>query len=128
MTDLNVPGAVFLLRRDAHLFSHQPGIAERLAGVRSALPLAPDELVHPDVPADYLVRLGKLRLSQLLPDGREVTRAVLQAGAVFTTRPPDEAAADPATDAYPLGDVILMAMGEAELWALPAGALAEASA
>jgi hypothetical protein len=122
MTDLNVPGAVFLLRRDAHLFSHQPGIAERLAGVRSALPLAPDELVHPDVPADYLVRLGKLRLSQLLPDGREVTRAVL------TTRPPDEAAADPATDAYPLGDVILMAMGEAELWALPAGALAEASA
>ena len=69
------------------------------------------------------MRRGKLRVTQFMPDGREVTRAVLQAAAVLMTRPAEVKAAEPATDRYLVDDLVLMAMGEVELWALPAGAL-----
>ena len=83
------------------------------------LPLAPDQLLHAAMPAGYLVRRGRLRVTQLLPDGREITRAVLQAGAGLETRA--DGVADPQSDAYPLADVILAALGETELWQVPAG-------
>ncbi len=107
------------LRRDAHLFSRHPDVAERLAHERRVLPLAPDQLLHPATPAGYRVRRGRLRVTQLLPDGREITRAVLQAGAGLETRA--GGGPDAAADAYPLADVILTALGEAELWQVPAG-------
>lgn len=107
------------LRRDAHLFSHQPELAARLALDRRVLPMAPDELLHAATPAGYLVRRGRLRVTQLLPDGREITRAVLQAGAGLETR--EGGATDPQQDTYPLADVILAALGETELWQVPAG-------
>ena len=107
------------LRRDAHLFSRHPEVAERLARERRLLPLAPDQLLHPVTPAGYLVRRGRLRVTQLLADGREITRAVLQAGAGLETRP--GGAPDATGDTYPLTDVILTALGEAELWQVPAG-------
>lgn len=112
---------VVCLRRDARLFADRPELAERLAGRRRTLPLAPDQLLHPQVPAGYLVRRGRLRVTQLLPDGREITRAVLQAGAGLESR--SAGSVDAAADIYPLRDVILAALGETELWEVPAGSL-----
>ena len=111
------------LYRQTHLFATRGGSLEELAQTSRSVRLAPDQLLHPDVPIDGLVRLGRLRVSQLFPDGREVTRAVLQAGAAFVTRADPGRGADPATDVYCLSDLILMAIGEAELWLLPAGSL-----
>jgi CRP-like cAMP-binding protein len=107
------------LRREAHLFSQQPDLAARLALDRRVLPLAPDELLHAVTPAGYLVRRGRLRVTQLLPDGREITRAVLQAGAGLETL--EGGASDPHRDTYPLADIILAAIGETELWQVPVG-------
>ena len=116
------PSPVVALVRGANVFNTGADRLERLAKERQAVLLAPDQLLHPDVPATYVVRLGKLRVSQFLPDGREITRAVLQAGSVLAT----EAGGrddDPAADAYLLHEIVLMALGEAELWRLPPGAL-----
>jgi len=107
------------LRRNAHLFSQQPELAARLALDRRVLPMAPDELLHAVTPAGYLVRRGRLRVTQLLPDGREITRAVLQAGAGLETR--ESGGTDPLNDTYPLTDIILAAIGETELWQVPVG-------
>lgn len=109
------------LHRNARLFADRPEVAERLARARRALPLAPDQLLHPEVPAAYLVRRGRLRVTQLLPDGREITRAVLQAGAGLESLPGGRS--DASADIYPLADVILAALGEAELWQVPPGSL-----
>ncbi|MCB1182570.1 cyclic nucleotide-binding domain-containing protein [bacterium] len=116
-----------ILWRGAHLFATRPGLMERLEAARRLVPLAGDQLLHPAVPADYVVRRGKLRVSQFLPDGREITRAILQAGAVVLTRDDDPEAADPAADRYHIEDLVLAALGEVEMWALPAGALADAN-
>lgn len=107
------------LHRETHLFAQQPDLAARLALDRRVLPMAPDELLHAVTPAGYLVRRGRLRVTQLLPDGREITRAVLQAGAGLETR--KSGGGDPDRDAYPLADIILAAIGEAELWQVPVG-------
>lgn len=115
--------ATLTLHRGTHLFAARGGSMDGLAQAGRQLTLAPDQLLHPDVPADCIVRLGRLRVSQLFPDGREITRAVLQAGAAFLTRDDPGRGADPAEDVYCLADLILMAIGEAELWALPAGSL-----
>ena len=111
------------LYRQTHLFAAKGASLEELARTGRPVRLAPDQLLHPDVPADGIVRLGRLRVSQLFPDGREVTRAVLQAGAAFLTRADPHRGADAAADVYLLSDLILMAIGEAELWLLPAGSL-----
>jgi len=113
---------LIVLHRGANIFAHDPERAERLEKLRQMIPLAPDELLHVQVPAVYVVRLGKLRVSQFLADGREMTRAVLQAGAALTTLGAGRDA-DPETDTYILQDIVLMALGEAELWQLPPGAL-----
>lgn len=110
-------------RRDTHLFSAQPALAERLKLVRRRIQLAPDQLLHPETPMAYIVRLGKLRVTQFLPDGAEVTRAVLQAGSLMTTNNSADGQADPAADVYHLSEMVLMALGEVELWALPPEAL-----
>jgi len=114
---------LILLRREAHLFARRPGLMEKLETEREAIPMASDQLLHPAVPRDHIVRRGKLRVTQFLPDGREVTRAVLQAGAVLLTRTGDGRGADPQADRYLVSDLVLMALGEVELWVLPAGAL-----
>ena len=111
------------VHRDAHLFSSRPQLAEKLARIRTRVLLAPDQLLHPEVPRVYIVRLGKLRVSQFLPRGAEVTRAVLQAGALVITGEIPAGEADPAADVYYLSEMVLMALGEVELWALPADAL-----
>ena len=116
-------GQILKLRRDTHLFSAQPALAEKVKLERKRIKLAPDQLLHPDVPMAYIVRLGKLRVTQFLPGGAEVTRAVLQAGSVVTAANSATGEADPAADAYHLSEMVLMALGEVELWALPPEAL-----
>lgn len=113
------PRSFLSFRRDTHLFATRPDLVDKLERRSRRIHLAPDQLLHPEVPIACIVRLGKLRVSQFLPDGREVTRAVLQAGTVLTTgtaAPPGE---DAAADIYDLADIVLMALGEVELWALP---------
>jgi hypothetical protein len=116
---------ILTIDRNAHFFSSRPQLAERLAQTRRRILLAPDQLLHPEVPLAYIVRLGKLRVTQFLPDGAEVTRAVLQAGALLTAGEITQGEADPAADVYYLSEMVLMALGEVELWSLPAVALHE---
>lgn len=113
--------------REARIFATRRELVERLRGSHRKLSLVADELVHPVPPCDLVVRRGNLRLSELLPDGREVTRAILQAGAVCRVRTGrrdgpavthGEAAESPL---YSLASTVLMALGESDLWLLPAG-------
>jgi hypothetical protein len=115
--------ATVALHRQRNLLAERPDLRERLEQEREVVQLAPDQILHADAPATYLVRLGKLRISEFLDDGREITRAVLQAGAVIDTAT-DGRTVDPADDVYVLRDCVLMALGETELWLLPAGRLA----
>lgn len=107
------------LHRDTHLFVSRPELAERLAKSRERIVLAPDQLVHAVPDRAYLVRLGRLRVSELMDDGREITRAVLQAGAMFRTSADAESVPDAGADVYDLAHIVLMALGEVELWSLP---------
>jgi hypothetical protein len=114
---------VLTIRRDAHFFSARSLLAEKLEQTRQRILLAPDQLLHPEVPLAYIVRLGKLRVTQFLPGGAEVTRAVLQAGALLTAEEISGGEADPEADVYHLSEMVLMALGEVKLWALPNAAL-----
>ncbi len=115
--------ALIIIRRDAHLFATRPGLMEKMEKQRVSILLAADQLLHLAEPSDHIVRRGKLRVTQFMPDGREITRAVLQAGAVLLTRNEENRAADPEADRYLIEDLVLMALGEVELWALPIGSL-----
>ena len=111
------------IRRDAHLFASQPLQVEKLKLASRRILLAPDQLLHPDPATTYIVRLGNLRVTQFLPTGAEVTRAVLQAGALLSVGEMSPGEADPADDVYYLSEMVLMALGEVKLWALPNAAL-----
>jgi len=114
---------LLILRRQAHLFARRPALMDKLTREREIRFLVAHELLHPAAAGDFIVRRGKLSLTEFLADGREITRAVLQAGAVFLVRAPKTQAADSAVDCYLVGDLVLMALGEVELWTLPSGAL-----
>ncbi len=58
------PRQTLTFRRNTHLFSAQPALAEKLRQDRKRIQLAPDQLLHPDTPMTYIVRLGKLRVKQ----------------------------------------------------------------
>jgi len=116
-------GQLLTIGRDSHLFSSRPLLVEKLEETRRRLLLAPDQLLHPEAPEAYIVRRGKLRVTQFLPGGAEVTRAVLQAGATLIASESAPGEADPAADVYHLNDMVLMALGEIELWVLPPEAL-----
>lgn len=111
------------IHRDAHLFASKPLQVEKLKLASRRILLAPDQLLHPDPATTYIVRLGNLRVTQFLPSGAEVTRAVLQAGALLTVEEMSPGEADPADDVYHLSEMVLMALGEVKLWALPNAAL-----
>ena len=111
------------IRRDAHLFASQPQQVEKLKPASRRILLAPDQLLHPEPGTTYVVRLGNLRVTQFLPRGAEVTRAVLQAGALLSVGKIPDGGADPSDDVYYLSEMVLMALGEVKLWALPNQAL-----
>ena len=119
----DLPFGWLSLDRDARLFATRRDLAARLERDREQRLLIGDELLHPPVPCDLVVRLGNLRVSQWLPDGREVTRAVLQAGAICEVR--EDAGESGARPVYRLRDLVLMALGETEIWVLPAGAVTD---
>ncbi len=117
--------AVLRICRKAHLFVTQSPLMDSFKNTHERVVLAPDQLVHPPIPADYVVRRGQIRISQFLPNGREVTRAVLQAGAFFTTRQLNTSYAkqtpNNAADIYILADIVVMSLDEAVLWSVPSG-------
>jgi hypothetical protein len=122
---LDLPRGTVVYDRDARFFATRRALADRLRTERVKIRLVADELMHPQPPCDMVVRRGNLRVSELLDDGREITRAVLQAGAVCRVRADeDPPIGDPAASPlYSLGHTVLMALGEAEIWILPGGAL-----
>ncbi len=120
-SDHDAGAAHLTLVRDARLFMRRPELRVELADTTHTQDLTQFELLHPPCPADYVVRLGRLRVTEFLPDGREVTRAVLQSGSCFTTRE----AADDGDSTYPLDRTTVMALGDAEVWRLPAGTFAD---
>lgn len=120
---MNSNDLVISLNRSANFFATRADLAERLAKTRQLVRLAPDQLLHPEADTQFIVRRGKLRVSQFLDDGHEITRAVLQAGTVLTVRASQEHGDNPAADVYNLLDMVLMALGETDLWSLPRGSL-----
>ena len=121
----DLPHGTVAFDRDARFFATRRALADKLRGRRTKIRLVADELLHPDPPCDLVVRRGNLRVSELLDDGREVTRAVLQAGAICRVREDDGSVHGdlPGSPLYSLGHTVLMALGEAEIWILPGGAL-----
>lgn len=112
------------LLRDARLFVRRAGALARLESERTArIRLTADQIHHLDAPGDFVVRHGRLRLSEFLDDGREVCRAVLQAGFCFMIH-----GAAAARTGTPLDVCVLMALGDAELWRLPSGTFARLDA
>ena len=124
-TPLSLPVGVLSLDREARLLATHRHLLDSLGEQQQAVQLVSDELFHPQPPCDLVVRRGNLRVTELLDDGREVTRAVLQAGGICRVR--EDASATVGDDAssplYSLARTVLMALGETELWQLPSGVL-----
>ncbi|MBU2500307.1 cyclic nucleotide-binding domain-containing protein [bacterium] len=123
MTDREHEAQNLILHRGTHRFVTNRDRMEKLRQKARPVKLAADQMYHPPVPGECLVRLGRLRVSQLFADGREITRAVLQAGSAFATMADSAGPGNPESDSYPVTDLILMALGEAEIWSLPPGSL-----
>ena len=119
------PAGTLAWDREARLFATRRDLSERLREQTRILRLAANDFLRLQPPCDLVVRRGNLRISELLADGREVTRAVLQAGAVCRAREESAAAVgeSAASPLYSLARSVLMALGETEVWQLPAGAL-----
>lgn len=116
-------GAELVLGRSARIFSGRPGLSGGLGRDAEVVALAGGQIHHPAVGREVVVRLGRLRVSEFLPDGREVCRAVLQAGSYLVTRAAGDDASRSGRTAYPLERMLVMALGRTELWVLPPGTL-----
>ncbi len=123
MNDREHQAQTLILHRGNHRFVTNRDRMEKLRQKARPVKLAADQLYHPPVSGECLVRLGRLRVSQLFADGREITRAVLQAGSAFVTMADFAGPCNPEADSYPVADLVLMALGEAEIWSLPPGSL-----
>lgn len=113
--------AKLILLRNTRLFVRRPDLRDEIHAQSETVDLAPNQLCRLLPDRDYVVRLGRLRLSEFLDDGRELARAVLQNGSSFMTRTLTDDT-DPADDCFSLDKTVLMALGDARLWSLPAGA------
>jgi hypothetical protein len=123
--------AVFAFQRGRRLFAQQGDLVRRIEKKRVLVQLAPDQLFHASVPCDGAVRLGKLRVSEIMPDGHEVTRGVLQAGVVFTTRSvpvQDAAEAAPSAESNTIDAPDSVALSDPKLAAAPPAAAAPSPA
>lgn len=109
--------------REARVFGAGVDRTRELEAARTIVRLGAGERLTHRSSSDLVVRQGNLRVSERLPDGREVTRAVLQTGAVCRVRlgtgpGRSEAAGSPL---YSLARTTLVALGDTEIWQLPAG-------
>jgi hypothetical protein len=128
---LRLPAGVLELDREARIFARRRDLVPLMREQALVVRLVPDELLHPEPPCDLVVRRGNLRVSELLQDGREATRAVLQTGGVCRVRrsasPPQadqpSSGDQPSSPLYTLATTVMMALGETEIWQLPAGSL-----
>jgi CRP-like cAMP-binding protein len=109
-----------IMLRNARLFVSRPDLRRVLHEQHETVDLAPNQLIRLQSNRDYVLRLGRLRLSEFLTDGRELGRGVLQTGSSFMTRSmvDDEL---PEADSFLLQNTVIMALGDAQLWSLPAG-------
>jgi len=116
--------AVVAVAAASHLFGRRPELMDALADDARVQRLAVNQLVDLDPAADWVVRRGRLRLAEFLPDGREMAHGVLEAGSCFVTRA-ESASDDDALAGAPLARdrATLMALGPTELWRLEPGAL-----
>ena len=122
-----LPAGSVELDRDARLFATRRGLISHLRRRCTVLHLIPDQLFHPKPPCDFVIRRGNLRVSEILDNGREITRAVLQAGAVCRVRPESAGTIGEkaSSELYNLEGIVLMALGGTDIWQAPAGALDE---
>ena len=124
MADESTPlDGTLQLDRAARVFATNSDHGHQLEAAATVVIVAADQSHRPAAPCDLVIRRGNLRASERLPDGREVTRAVLQTGAVCRVRNRGEAADSGATDSplYGLGSIVLVALNETEVWQLPPG-------
>ncbi len=110
------PTTHLALHGEAHLFGRRPTLMDDLHPEATVLHLCANELVDLDPVADWVVRLGRIRLAEFLDDGRELTRGVLEAGSCFITRCED------IPNGWIRDRVTVMALGETELWCCDADA------
>ncbi len=117
------------LGRAARIFSGRPGLSRSLGREARVVPLAANQIFRPEPGLEVVIRLGRLRISEFLPDGREVCRAVLQAGSYLVARSTaepesnDSAPGPERRNVFPLDRMLVMALGRTDLWVLPAGTL-----
>ncbi len=114
-------GLLLQLTRAEHPLPADQGKGDRPPRRADVIPLLANQLLHPDRTGRYLVHRGGLRISELLPDGREITRSILHAGSIFTVLDGHEKEADPRRDIYAVERLILMSLSETEIWILPPG-------
>ena len=110
-----------IIDRNARIFTAGPERTRDLAAQATVHRLMAGQVFTPDTPCDLVMRQGSLRIRETLPDGRQVTRAVLQTGMLCALRTPtaaDEALADHALKLERCG---LIALGDSEVWVLPSG-------
>ncbi len=117
-------GLLLQLGKGEHHLQGENGRGDKPPREATVIQLTADQLLHPERPGDYLLRLGRLRVSGLLPDGRELTLAVLHAGEAIIATADDSREANPAHYLYRMDHTIMMALDETEVWVLPGGALA----
>jgi len=120
LTDAHTAAPTLELLREARLSVRRPGALAEWERDRTArIRLTADQIHHPAAAGDYVVRHGRLRLSEFLAGGREVCRAVLQAGFCYAIHGPGPQP----RPGIPLDACALMALDEVEIWQLPAGRL-----
>lgn len=120
------PAGTLEVVRDARVFSAGADRIRELETLASVHRLLAGQELELEPPCDLVVRQGNLRVTEYLPDGREVTRAVLQTGMVCRLRAGEPAARSDASGSplYSLAATALISLGASEIWQLPTDALA----
>lgn len=119
------PGGTLEVVRDARVFTAGADRIQELEGQSVTHRLLAGQELEAAAACDLVVRQGNVRVCEYLPDGREVTRAVLQTGMVCRLRDGMAAGRSDATGSslYSLTAASLVSLGASEVWQLPVGAL-----
>lgn len=119
------PGGTLEVVRDARVFTAGADRIQELEAQASLHRLLAGQELELESACDLVVRQGNVRLCEFLPDGREVTRAVLQTGMVCRLRGGDQAVRSDAagSSVYSLKATSLVSLGASEVWQLPVGIL-----
>jgi len=118
-------GGTLEVVRDARVFTAGTDRIREMENQSTVHRLLAGQELELESACDLVVRQGNVRLCEYLPDGREVTRAVLQTGMVCHLRPggPTVRSDADGSSLYSLEATSLVSLGASEVWQLPAGAL-----